>query len=323
MLRRARYGRLLLWVALPLAAQTLPQPKIPTNIPAIVPGADKIRSIPQTPGQAAREGKQDAVSQLMAKALASKDPEEQARLYTEILLLDPNNTVAFQGRKEALEKIDKQKAEETQRKAQTAQEVEESLGKEKTRLESLRKAEEAFLAGHVEAADRYLAPGRKAAPNDPEIQNLDGLIQRELGARQRRNWFLIGGGIVVGLAAIVLLVVVLRNRDPYLEIVHGEGKGKRYAIDKDLIAIGAVAQDGAGKNDIVVRDVERMISRFHCEVHRRGRKVWLIDCESANGTWVDRRQAPPNKAIRIKNGAHVDLAGTCTLRLGFERRKKK
>jgi predicted component of type VI protein secretion system len=66
-----------------------------------------------------------------------------------------------------------------------------------------------------------------------------------------------------------------------------------------------------------------MISRFHCEIHRRGRKLWLIDCESANGTWVDRRQAPANQPIRLKSGAHIDLAGTCMLRVGYERRKKK
>jgi hypothetical protein len=323
MLRRSTPGCLALLLVLPCLSQSLPKPRLPTNLPAAVPGADKIRSIPQTPGQAVREVKQEEVSQLMAKALASKDPEEQARLYTEILLLDPNNTVAYQGREKALEKVEKQKADEIERKAKTAQHVEESLGKEKTRRESLKKAEDAFLAGKVEAADRYLAPGKKVAPEDPDIQNLDALIQRELGSQKRKMWFLIGGGIALGLVAIVLLILYLRVRDPYIEIVSGEGKGKRYAIDKDLICIGAVAQDGAGKNDIVVRDVERMISRFHCEIHRRGRKVFLIDCESANGTWVDRRPAPPNKALRIKNGAHIDLAGTCTLRLGFERRKKK
>ncbi len=323
MLRRAIPGCLALLLVLPCLPQSLPKPRLPTNIPAIVPGANKIRSIPKTPSQVFREAKQGEVSQLMAKALASKDPEEQARLYTEILILDPNNTAAFQGRKDALEKIEKRQADEDQRQAQTAQQVEESLGKEKTRRESLKKAEDAFLAGKVEAADRYLAPGKKVAPEDPDIQNLDALIQRELGAQKRKTWFLIGGGIVLGLAAVVLLILYLRIRDPYIEIVSGEGKGKRYAIDKDHISIGAVAQDGAGKNDIVVRDVERMISRFHCEIHRRGRKVFLIDCESANGTWVDRRQVAPNKALRIKNGAHIDLAGTCTLRLGFERRKKK
>jgi hypothetical protein len=259
----------------------------------------------------------------MAKALASQDPEEQARLYTQILLINPNNTVAFQGRKEALEKIEQRKAEQAQRQAQTAQQVEESLNRERTRRESLKKAEDAFLAGNAEAAARYLEPGKKVAPADPEIQSLDTLIQRELSARRRKTYLLIGGGIAVVLGAVIFLILRLRNRDPYVEIIQGDGKGKRYALDKEVVAIGAVPQDGSGKNDIVVRDPDRMISRFHCELHRRGCKIWLIDCESANGTWVDRRPAPPNKPVRVKSGAHIDLAGTCTLRLGFERRQKR
>ncbi len=328
-MRNLRDGGLWLCLTLALSAQQLPKPRLPTNLPAAVPGADKIRSLPKTPGQAAREVKQEEVSQLMAKALASNDPEEQARIYTQILLIDPNNTVAFQGRKDALEKIDKMRAEqaqrqaeEAQRQAQTAQQVEESLAKERTRRESLKKAEDAFLAGQTEAAARYLEPGKKAAPNDPEIQNLDALIQRDLAAKRRTMYLLIAGGVVLVLAAVLILVFRLRNRDPYLEIIQGDGRGKRYAIDKDVVAIGAVAQDGAGKNDIVIRDADRMVSRFHCEIHRRGRKIWLIDCESANGTWVDRRAAPPNKPVRVKNGAHIDLAGACVLRLGYERRKK-
>jgi hypothetical protein len=319
----AHHGYLLGILALAAYSQSLPKPRLPSNLPAAVPGADKLRSLPKTPGQAVREVKQEEEAELMAKALASQDPEEQARLYTQILLINPNNTVAFQGRKEALEKIEKQKAEEAQRQIETAQKVEESLAVERTRRESLKKSEDAFLAGNAEAAERYLAPGKKVAPNDPEIQNLDALIQRELSAQRRTRYLFIAGGVVVVLAVVALLLIRLRNRDPYVEIIQGDGKGKRFAIEQDHIGIGAVAQDGAGKNDIVVRDVERMISRFHCEIHRRGRKLWLIDCESANGTWVDRRQAPANQPIRLKSGAHIDLAGTCMLRVGYERRKKK
>jgi len=323
----AAFASLLL--AASLAAQSLPKPRLPSSLPAAVPGADKLRSIPRTPGQVLREVRQESESELMAKALASNDPEEQVRLYTRILLINANNTVAFQGRKDALERIEKgeaetaqRQAEAAQREAETTQKVEESLNTERARRDSLKKAEEAFLAGNVEAAARLLGPGKKAAPNDPDIQNLDGLIQGELDSRERTRWLLIGGGGVLLAALVVVLLLRIRNRDPHLEVIAGDGKGKRYPMDKDLLAIGAVAQDGAGKNDVVVRDHERMVSRFHCEVHRRGRKLWLIDCESANGTWVDRRQAPPNKPVRLKSGSRIDLAGSTTLRVGFERRKK-
>jgi hypothetical protein len=47
--------------------------------------------------------------------------------------------------------------------------------------------------------------------------------------------------------------------------------------------IVVVAQDGGTRHDVVVRDVERPISRFHCEIHNHKGKLFLLDCNSANG----------------------------------------
>jgi hypothetical protein len=298
------------------------KPNLPTSLPSSVPGAGQLPSVPGSPGQAVSDARQAEIAKLMAKALASKDPNEQVKLYTEILLLDPNNTVAYQARKEAQDKIDRAAAEQAQQQAQRAQQVEEAISRETTRRQALKKAEEAYLAGDAEAAARQVEIARRAAPNDPEVKNMADLVGREIESRRRKKYLLLGGG--AALAAVLMLVLILRmrSRDPYMEIISGEGKGKRFPFDGEVMRIGAVAQDGASKNDIVVRDVERMISRFHCEIHRRGKKFYLIDCESANGTWVDRKQAPPNKPVRLKGGARIDLAGTATLRLGFEKRKK-
>jgi len=89
-----------------------------------------------------------------------------------------------------------------------------------------------------------------------------------------------------------------------------------------VVHIGAVPEDGGSKNDIVVHDVERMISRFHCEIHHKEGKLFLNDLNSSNGTFVDKKKVPPGRPVRIKSGSQVALGGSCTLRVGFEKKKK-
>ena len=125
--------------------------------------------------------------------------------------------------------------------------------------------------------------------------------------------------LLIGLIAFI--IIRLRRRDPYVEIVTGQQKGKIIPIDGKLLKIGAVEEDGGDKNDVALPDVERMISRFHCEIHRRGRKLFLIDVGSANGTFLERKQIEPGKPFPLKRGSRIDLAGTCALRVGYERRK--
>ena len=96
----------------------------------------------------------------------------------------------------------------------------------------------------------------------------------------------------------------------------------RNSISIRRLHIGAVAEDGGNKNEIVVRDLERMISRSHCEIHKRNGKFFLIDCGSANGTRLDGQRVKPGKPVRVKSGARVELAGTCAMRLGWEKQKK-
>ena len=97
---------------------------------------------------------------------------------------------------------------------------------------------------------------------------------------------------------------------------------KRFEFSGDVLHIGAVGQDGGSKNEVVVPDAELLISRFHCEIHRRGSKFYVFDVKSANGTFVDKRRIKPGRPVRLRNGSRVDLAGVCSLRLGFDRKGK-
>ena len=96
----------------------------------------------------------------------------------------------------------------------------------------------------------------------------------------------------------------------------------RCVADQGVAHIGAVAADGGNKNEIVGRDLDRQISRFHCEIHKHNGKFYVIDSGSANGTRVDGNRAAAGKPLRLKSGARIDLAGTCVLRLLLEKAPK-
>jgi pSer/pThr/pTyr-binding forkhead associated (FHA) protein len=95
-----------------------------------------------------------------------------------------------------------------------------------------------------------------------------------------------------------------------------------YPVDRDIVRIGGIAQDGGQKNDIVIRDVEHMVSRFHCEVVKKDGNFYLIDTNSSNGTTVNGEAATPKKLIPLRKGSKIDLGGSTVLQFDFEKKKK-
>jgi len=68
-----------------------------------------------------------------------------------------------------------------------------------------------------------------------------------------------------------------------------------------------------------VTDLDHAISRFHCEIHRQNGKLWVVDCGSANGTYVDGHRVHPERPALLRKGCRLQLAEGCTLRLAFEK----
>ena len=132
-----------------------------------------------------------------------------------------------------------------------------------------------------------------------------------------------GAGILSLLAAVSLLWRRRRlQRFPVLEVTSGIDAGRSYRIDKDQTRIGAVPQDGGQKNDIVVRDVEHAVSRFHCEVVRRNGQLYVQDLNSSNGTRVDGERLKPGSAALLRRGTRIQMAGTVELKFGYDKGKK-
>jgi len=297
------------------AEATAVQPP-PAAVPAVPVGA------PGMPAMAQPNPNDAKVKALMAQALTTTDPQRQEEIYTQILLLDPSNAVAFAGRQQAQQKIDEANARNAQQQAQAQQQTQTESQKQSEGEAAKQNAETAFLHGDLDTAHTQIGVAEKDMSGDPTIQDLKGRIESAIQSRTRLR-FLWGGCSVLALIGLITAWWKTRGKkSPYLEVVEGLDKGKKYNLDQDVAHIGAVAQDGGNKNEIVVRDLEHMISRFHCEIHKRNNQFFLIDCGSANGTRVDGNRAQPGKPVRLKSGTRVALAGTCTMKLGFEKRKQ-
>ena len=263
--------------------------------------------------------KKDQVSSLMTEALSASDPQQQKDLYSQVMRLDPSNPNAMAGFKEAQSKLqDKANAE-----AQVAKGEQTERSNEEQTNSSLVKAQSAFLGGHLSDASSALSVAERLSPGNPVVRELRSRINSAQSQRSRLIMLGSGAGLISLLAAISLWWRRRRlQRFPVLEVTSGLDAGRTYRIDKDQTRIGAVPQDGGQKNDIVVRDVEHAVSRFHCEIVKRNGQLYVQDLNSSNGTRVDGERLKPGNAALLRRGTRIQMADTVELRFGYDKGKK-
>lgn len=98
-----------------------------------------------------------------------------------------------------------------------------------------------------------------------------------------------------GRAGSGLLRIIAMNAPTRVEIT----------VTKDEFVIGKKAELCDG-----VIGFNKMISRSHCRITRRGSQYTITDLQSANGTYVNRVRLQPNQPYPIKNGDVVRLANS-------------
>ena len=309
----------------------------PAPVPSTQPAAGTTPAVAPTPVEAAlieqqkasaKESSDDKATKqrtaaLMSQALTTTDPEQQMSLYGQVVQLDPSNAAAVQGFKEAQAKV--QAAQATEQKSEQAQinQQQDSQTREQQTTNSLVQAQSAFLGGHFAQASTALALAERLSPDNPMVRDLRSRINAASSLRSRL-FFLGGGAGLLGLAGLFALWMRRRGlqRHPVLELTRGLDEGRHYALDKDVIRIGAVAQDGGQKNDIVVRDIEHAISRFHCEIARKNGQLYVIDLKSSNGTTLGGKPLIPGQAALLRKGDRITLANSVEMRFGYDRRRK-
>ena len=77
------------------------------------------------------------------------------------------------------------------------------------------------------------------------------------------------------------------------------------AVTKDEFVIGKKAELCDG-----VIDFNKMISRSHCRINRRGNQYTITDLQSSNGTFVNKVRLQPNQPHPINNGDVIRLANS-------------
>lgn len=76
-------------------------------------------------------------------------------------------------------------------------------------------------------------------------------------------------------------------------------------VNKDEFVIGKKAELCDG-----VVGFNKMISRSHCKIVKRGNQFTIVDLQSANGTYVNKVRLQPNQPHLIKNGDVIRLANS-------------
>jgi hypothetical protein len=262
-------------------------------------------------------GQDPEVAKMVVQALKAEDPEQKLKLYDKILEKEPGNPHALAGYKEAKAAVDVKHAaaqEEQKKAAQTRM--------DKGRGEAaFNGAAAAFSGGRIAEARSKLNLAKSLGYSNPKLAEFERVVAAAEARGNFYRYLSLGGAGVLITAVTVWILSLFRKRRPYLEVLSGSTHGRRYPIDKDVVTIGAVAQKGDDKNDIVLSDPDKTVSRFHCEIHRKGKKMYVVDCHSANGTRLDGRPLPPGRLIPLPRGARIQLGMSCSLKFGYERRK--
>lgn len=76
-------------------------------------------------------------------------------------------------------------------------------------------------------------------------------------------------------------------------------------VNKDEFIIGKKTETCDG-----VISFNKMISRAHCKISKKGNQYFITDLQSANGTFVNRVKLQPNKSFVINNGDIIRLANS-------------
>jgi len=298
-----------------------PPPPAPVAVAAtpaaVAPAAVPPAAMTIMPGPSPEEkANQEQIRKLTVDALGASTPEDAVRINKQILFLDPGDMPAQQRLDKAQGQID---AANTQREHGMAEQQASTtrLQENSARRDALvRQTQDALLRGNLDEARDRLNDAQRLGASGSSVDRLQALIQSRLRNRLLLRAGLGGGGL---LALVGLSTFFWRRRGKtvitYLIALDGVDKGKRYLLNQEVTHIGGVAMDGGRKNEVLVRDPDRQVSRFHCEVHKRGNNCYLIDLDSSNGTFLRNRPLQPGVAVRLRDGDRFTLARAAAFEL--------
>jgi pSer/pThr/pTyr-binding forkhead associated (FHA) protein len=97
---------------------------------------------------------------------------------------------------------------------------------------------------------------------------------------------------------------ILKQPPATLKVVLADGAKKAYSLDREKTTIGRKSE-----NDIVLEDPEMYISREHASIIIRADQYYVVDHDSANGTFIRGKRIPPNREIPLTDGETIEIEG--------------
>lgn len=316
-----------------VSAATLPQGPQPAPAPTASPAPAPVAAVtpqqtataattvpafnlPPMPGQSPEDkARAEQVRTLTVQALETQSPEEAVRINKQILTLDPSDMPAQQRLDKAQAKLDTQ-SEIQEHVLQLRLDSNSKLEQNVERRDALmQQVQDALLHGKTNEARDRLNDAERLGAKGPEVDHLNGIIHQRIRNRILL-WSCLGTAAVLALIAGVM--AARRRRQVvvgYLLALDGVEKGRRYLLNQEVTHVGGVAMDTGKKNEVVVRDPDRLVSRFHLEVHKRKNLYYVIDLDSSNGTYLNGRRLPAGAATRLRSGDRLALANAVSFTL--------
>lgn len=85
-----------------------------------------------------------------------------------------------------------------------------------------------------------------------------------------------------------------------LIVSRGKQQGKHILLSRSVVHVGR--EDGCR-----IRASSDVVSRRHCTLKRFGEHLFVIDCHSTNGTFVNGRRLLPELPVELFSGDHLSV----------------
>jgi hypothetical protein len=296
--------------AAPTSAPAASAAPMPPQMPAIIAGPS-----PQEKAQKAE------IQRLTVAALSTSSPEESVRINKQILTIDPGDMPAQQRLDKAQAQLDAAGAEQQHSRQQEQASAAQLNENNARRAALLGETQSNLLRGDLHGAQDRFNDAQRLGAGGPEVDRLRAVIASRIRNRLLMRVGLGSGGL---LAVAAPIAIFWRRRHKTitatLVALDGPDLGKSYLLNMEVTHMGGVAMDGGKKNEVLARDPDRQVSRFHCEIHKRGPHCYLIDLDSSNGTFLNNKRLQPGLAVKLRDGDKFSLARASTFELRLERR---
>jgi hypothetical protein len=252
--------------------------------------------------------RREEVQRLATELLATTDLDRQEELAKKILSIDAAQPLALK----RLEDVQAKRSEVESRRRDEQAQAHQRAAAARTLEEARREFASALAGRGTDALHRarvLVEESLKLAPGNVAARDLGATIDAQLRDSQLKKIAIWSAGAAVLFVGAVAGWLRWRSTRRELVVVTGQQRGRAFAVETERLTIGAVPD----VNDVVIEDPNRLISRQHCEITRRGRHFFITDL-STNRTLLNDRPLERNKPAPIRRGDQISLAGEVVLR---------